>query len=382
MRMENGRQANNAMFTALDAIVDRDDLWMLSNDADVLLHFDFSTLKLLDYHLIPGKKLMKYAHVRLRKCGDIIYIVPYMESNLFFYDCVSGKIGSIYIPYEDDEAEVKNKFNIVTTWKSQLVLIGYGIKGCFYYDMTVGSFTKDIGYLKELKKLRSDFSEMPFSDCYCQEKNKLYLPVYCKNIILEIDLEKHENTIYELRHEKEIRLRTIDVYEQDGNEKFLLTTVDDEMLIWSRMSGVEKRKELGLLCGKEKIYMRAFHVNEKNYYIAACERKVFVESESEIKELKFEYERRGGVGEGGTQFEAVFRSGMDIYFQARSNGQLFKIDTTTDRIFRMDFEVMPEVRDEIAKQVYSSRTMIDVMNENGWFGLDDFLKSYVCRKGG
>lgn len=384
--MEDARQENNAMFTAKSVLVDGNDLWMLTEDTDVLLHFDFKSLKLLDYHILPGEKRIPVAHLGLRKCGDIIYIAPYMESSFIFLNCVSGEMGDISIPYEVGEAGKKRKFCIAAVWKSQLVLVGHGVRGIFYYDTIAGSFTRDIGYLNELKKVGNGCPDLPFSDCYCQKRNKLYIPVYCKNIVLEIDMDKRTNEIYVLQHEKEIRLRTIDVYEQDGDEKFLLTTADDEMLIWSPMDGVEKMRSLGLLCGGEKIYMRAFHVKKKNYYIAAYERKVFVESEDGIRELEFEYEKRGGSAEtvgdiqGYIQFEAVFKNGTDIYFQARSNGQLFRIDTATDTVHRMDFDVSPEKREEITDRVCSSRWDVDMIMENAGFGLDGFLKKYVCRE--
>lgn len=380
--MSNRMQENNAIFASMDAIIENNDLWMLSENADVLLHFDFTRLKLLDYHILPCKKLILNAHMRLRKSGNIIYIAPYMENSLVYFDYVSGEMGDINIPYEDSEIGVKNKFNIIVVWKSHLILVGHAVRGVFYYDVISGSFKKYVGYLDELKKEGCDASSPLFSDCYYQKENKLYIPIFCKNMILEIDLDTCINTIYKLQYEKEIKLRTIDGYDQDGTEKFLLTTVNDEMLIWSPVNGVEKMKALGLLRGEEKIYVRAFRMEEKNYYIAAYERKVFVEVDDRIQELEFEYESRGGYEEavGRTQFEAVFKKGADIYFQARSNGQLFRIDTATDVVHRVDFDVTSEKRKEIADKVYSSRPIIDMLTEGAWFGLDSFLKSYVCRE--
>lgn len=376
-------QENNAIFAAKNAIIDRNDLWLLSNDTDVLLHFDFSSLKLLGYHIIPGNKLQQYAHLGLVKSGNIIYIAPYIEDTFMFFDCKSGEMGNISIPYEPGETGKKNKFCIIAAWKNRLALIGHAIKGIFYYDIVSGRFTRDTNYYEELKKAECDVDVILFSDCCFQRENKLYMPIFRKNMILEIDLEECTNKIYKLKHEKEIRLRTIDGYDEKGKEKFLLTTVNDEMLIWSPADGIEKRKELGLLHSAEGLYMRAFHIRGKNYYIAAEERKIFVETDCGIRELEFEYESRGGAREaaGGTQFEAIFKNGKDIFFQARSNGQLFRIDTYTDIICRMDFDVMSEKRKEIIDRVCSCRPITDTLIENMWFGLDNFLEVYVGREG-
>jgi len=375
-------QENNAVFAAKNVITDGKDLWMLSNDTDVLLHFDFASLRLLDYHIMPGKILTQHAHLGLVKGGNIIYIVPYMENTLVSFDCITGKMENINIPYETGEIRKKGKFNIIAIWKNQLVLIGHAIKGIFYYDIVSQSFTRDIEYLDELEKAGCDVNVVLFSDCYCQKDNKLYIPIFYKNMILEIDLEKNINKIHKLKHEEPIRLRTIDRYEENGKEKFLLTTVNDEMLIWSPAGGIEKWRKLGLLRSKEGMYMRAYHVRKKNYYIAAEERKVFVEEDDEIRELEFEYESRGGAKEaaGGTQFEAIFKNGKDIFFQARSNGQLFRIDTAADMICRIDFDVASEKREEIIDRVCNSRPVCDTLIENMWFGLDSFLKVYVDRE--
>lgn len=383
MGMENQTQEDNAVFVAKNVAVDGENLWMLSNDTDVLMHFDFTNLKLLDYHVIPGEKLMQYAHLALAKVGDIIYIVPYRESSLFFWDCAAGELGNIKIPYERDEVGKEEKFNIAVAWKSHLVLVGHTVRGIFYYDTVSGNFVRDMGYLEDLRKTGCDINGVLFSDCYYQKENRLYIPIYSSPVILEIDLETHINTIHKLQDGKEIRLRTIDGYLQGEKEKFLLTTIKDERLIWSAENGVEKRKELGLLHGEEKIYMRAFHIGGKNYYISAYERKVFVEAGDRIQELEFEYESRGGVEEAveKTQFEVIFKWGQSIYFQARSNGQLFKIDTLSDTICRIDFDVTPEKRKEIVDRVFDRRQIIDILTESSWFRLDDFLKRWVCGAG-
>lgn len=379
--MVNRKQKNNSAFAAQDAIIDGNNLWMLTNDTDILLHFNLTGMKLVDYHVVPEEKPVKYAHLRLRKSGDIIYIIPYMESRLFFYDCTSGKTGDISIPYEADEIGKKNKFNIAVVWKSWLVLVGHTIKGLFYYDRLTRSFIKDTAYLDELRKEGCDISAPLFSNCYYQRDNMLYIPVFRKNMILEIDLEKRTNKIHRLNCEKEIKLHTIDGYFRNGQEEFLLTTTNDEMLIWSHANGVEKMEELNLLHGEERIYARALHYGRKKYYIAAYERKVFVEADNGIQELEFEYESRGGFEEaiGFTQFETILKNGTDVYFQARSNGQLFKIDTVTDKIYRTDFEISEDKRKEMIHQVCGSKTITDILAESAGFGLTAFLE-VICGK--
>lgn len=376
--MEKRIQNDNSIFVGIGIVVDEKSLWILSEDTDTLMHFDLLTRELLDYHAISRKKLVPCAHLELQKNGNVIFVIPYRGRNLVSFDTGSGEMQYIEIPYKTDEVNKDGKFCIAIIWKFYLILVGYNIKGIFYYDTTSGSFTRDMEYLGKLEKLGCDLSKPLFSDNYYQYEEKVYMPVYSQNIILEIDLETHASRVYELQHKKKIKLCTIDGYIQNGKEKFLLTTTDDEMIIWSPDSGIEKIEELKILTVYEKIYKRAFHIREKNYYIPAYERKVFVETDGAIKELEFEYESRGGFdgNSGHTQYEAVLKKDKDIYFQARSNGQLFRIDTETDKVYRIDFDVLSDKQEEVMYRVCSGRE-ISVLNETACLRLDRFIKIII-----
>ena len=77
----------------------------------------------------------------------------------------------------------------------------------------------------------------------------------------------------------------------------------------------------------------------------------------------------------------MFKNGDDIYFQIRSNGQLFKIDTNTDVVHRLDFDVTEAQKKELIRQACKHRTDIDELIENAGFSLDNFLDMYICNRG-
>ncbi|MCX4320992.1 MAG: hypothetical protein OSJ44_14960, partial [Lachnospiraceae bacterium] len=201
-------QENNALFGAVYAITEGTDLWMLTYNTSVLLHFDIAEMKLLDYHMV-SKEIIQAAYSGMAKCGDIIYITPFKKSNLVSFDVMSGEIRYIDIPYEAEEVRRKNKFVIAAAWKSQLLLVGCGVKGFFYYDTISESFTKNTEYWEYLREEGCDVSNPLFSNTYFQKENKVYLPVRFKDIIFEVDLERREYTIHRLNNDK-IALWTID----------------------------------------------------------------------------------------------------------------------------------------------------------------------------
>lgn len=371
VKMPVDTQDNNSIFTSASAIVDGTDLWLLTNETDILCHFNLDSMKLMDYFFVPGKEMLDRSHFVIRKNKNKIYIIPYKAEHLYIFDVLSQKFKECQIPYGKNQ---NNKFMIAETYGTYLVMIGHEIHGIIYYDEETDTFVRYTDYLTELESAGCDISKPLFLDGYCRYENRLYIPVFSMNLVLQLNLEDATYNIYELLGEKEIKLRTIDRY-NDGGEKFLLTTVDDEMLIWSINYGIEKMKKLEVLKGDRKAYVRAFCINRKNYYISAWERKVFVENGSQLTRLDFDYENRGAFDElNYTQFEAIFRCGEDIFFQARSNGQIFKIDTRTDEVNCVNFNVTQEEKEKIIYQVCKYRNKVKLLMESSFCDLNLFLR--------
>lgn len=363
-------QDNNSIFTSACAIVDGMDLWMLTNETDILCHFNFGNMKLIDCFFVPGDEMLDRSHFVIRKNKNKIYVIPYKAEQLYIFDVLSKKFEECQIPYGKNK---KNKFMIAEACGTHLVMIGHEIHGIICYDEKTDTFVKYTEYLTELEKAGCDISKPLFLDGYCRYENRLYIPVYSTNLVLQLNLEDVTYNIYKLSDKKEIKLRTIDRYD-DGGEKFLLTTVDDEMLVWSINYGIEKIKKLEVLKGNRKAYVRAFYISGKNYYISAWERKVFVENGSQITRLDFDYESRGAFDElNHTQFEAIFKYGEDIFFQARSNGQIFKIDTRTDKVHCINFCVTQKEKEKIIYQICKYRNKVSLLMESSFCNLNLFL---------
>lgn len=367
-------QDNNGIFVCRSAIVDGTDLWMLTNETNILCHFDLNNMNLKEYFLVPGEELIENLHLTIRKHGDIIFIIPCKSEYLYFFDVESKKFWKHQIPYDKHK---NNKFVIAETYGSRLIMIGHEVHGIICYDDENDIFTQHTDYLSKLEKEGCDISKPVFLDCYYKQDDKLYIPVYSSNFIVQINLNDISSKVYKLTSDKKIQLHTIDRYNDNG-EKFLLTTTNDEALIWSIDNGIEKMEELKVLKGNDRSYTQALHVNGKNFFISTWERKAFVGDEYEIRELEFDYESEGAVTEfNHTQFEAIFRYDRDIIFQARSNGQLFKIDTETEEVKCINFNVSQERRREIVDQVIKNRRKIGLLMESSFWKLELFLKR-VC----
>lgn len=373
------KQKDNRMFLSKGAIIDDGILWMLTEMTDVLLAFDMETMKLKKWIVVPGIEWMQCGYMAMLKSSKGIYAIPFYGEGVYLFDNFGG-VRKIPIP-DENCFHATGKFLISGVWKNDLAIVGHGVNGIFFYNEVTQKVEKKSDYLTMIAEAGYDNSIPLFSDEYCQVGSSLYIPIYKTNAILKTDIESRTNELIQLEASKVIRIRTIDNFIRDGKNYFLLTTCDDESLIWSPKKGIEEFKKMDLLNGNEKIYHRAYHINEKRYYISALERKVFVDTGVDVFELRFDYELDGAVSElDHTQFEAVFKSNDNIFFQARSNGQLFRIDTTKDIITRVDFNISVEEKRKIILNLCAAKKMISTKEESNLVDLELFLG--ILGKGG
>lgn len=364
-------KSNNKIFVSRGNAIDNNSLWMVTNDTDILCHFDFETMELKEWHVVPTEILDQYAH-GLLKFKKNLYLIPNYGKEMFIYKTEKKEFEKVEVPF-GEEANKPAKFVISTGYANKIFMVGHNIEGIYCYDECNKSFIITKAYLKKIKKY-NDCGESPyFSDCYVKIGKMLYIPLYHRSLILIFDMESLETEVVDIG--ENIYLKTIDYI---GDDRFFLTTCNDERLLWSREEGVQERRTLDQLIGQLKIYDRAFYEHEKYYYIASCERKVFVEKGGIITELPFSYDKNSPFTEGTvyTQFEAIFRFRGSIFFQARSNGQLYKIDTLTDIISEVDFSVPVEEKKKIKLNSYKERKKLGVAREDDLFDLSNFIKSF------
>lgn len=362
----------NIFFVSKNVLVEEDSLWMLTNDTNVLCQFDLSSMKYLSSFVLPEKKITQYGHYSFTKVGKNVYVLPFINEDMFVIDIQTGEIKREKIPYKNSEKTQYGKFRIIGNDDNKILMIGHNIKGIFVYDDK--GFRVSYKYLDILKGAGIDITQEDsfFSDCYLQLGSKIYIPLYKNNYLFIVNIENESYQI--IKMDEEIRLRTIDII----NEKeaiFLFTTVDDERVIWSLKKGIIEKRKLNVLNLGEKIYIRAYYINNKYYYISAYERKIFVEKDYKMLEIPFEYPN-GEILEEGifTQFEAVFKNGKNIFFQARSDGSVFYIDTESDSIKRKDINISQEQKNSLIKETYYGKKNEDVWKENYCLNLSNFIE--------
>lgn len=372
--VQNKNQIDNSMFASSSLLVEGEDIWFLTSQTDVLIRFRISDMELMEYYIVPAEYLQKDIHVRLENANNGIYIVPYRGEGLFYFDKKTKTMKEISTSIFKQGFAEKRRFRITAFWKGHLFLVGHDISCIYDLEEETGHVSEIKTYLDVLHTAGAETRGAIFSDCFYQYGSMLYIPLVNQSYILCMNLEDRSFYAFQLSERKKIRLCTIDKYGEEG--KFLLTTLDDEKIIWSPKNGLEEWEKLGVL-RKEKMYLRAYHVNNKNYYIPAKERKIYVEKEGIIRILPFVYPLNTKYPEYDTfQYEVVDKFSNIIYFQIR-DGHLFYIDTVKDEIHNMNFSVSNDTMREIKKHVLGVRNIPKTVDERYCFHLGDYLEMVV-----
>lgn len=359
-----------------NVIVDGDSIWMLTANTDILCEFESDTLKLNSYNIIPCCQQLPYAHYSIAKNGNRVYVLPFQDNTMYVVETDSKRIVSKKIPFASEFENVYGKTIIAGCYENKLLFIGHNVKGIYIYDEMKDEFVVSMSYLEDLEKngISSKNDRPLFSDCFIQIQNQLFIPVYKSGFIFIIDIVSEEHRIVKVG--EGFLLKTIDLI-NGFEDRFILTTTDDRRLIWSATEGVIEDRKLNLLQGNEKYYLNAFYDNDKIIYIAACERKVFVEDNNSIKEIPFDYPENDQFPIGNVQFNVAFKFNGFVYVQQRYNGQFMSIDTNTSEIKYVDIKMDKDQLYEMNRKAYSQKKGVLLKESDNELDLENYINC-VC----
>lgn len=365
---------NNFIFADSNFFLDGEDLWLLTGYTDVLMHFCRSDMSLIEYFIIPTQFIQKNVHFRLENTKDGIYVIPHLGNNLFYFHKQTKELKEILLPSLEKQFVDKRKIRLAAFWNGNLFLAGYDVPSVYFLNHDSEEIVNDNTYLDALRITGAKAMGGIFGGCSCQSENKLYIPLTEQPFIFCADFAEKSFHVFRVMQKDEVRICTIDKYGCD--EKFLLTTSDDEKIIWSPENGVEEQQKIGLL-NKGESYLRAYHIENKNYYIPANERKIYVEQGKNIRDIPYASTLSVKYPEYTTeQYGWVYRSGKEIYFQTRS-GELLCLDTVKDEICTMEFHVSSDKVREMKDRILEMREIPSYVMEQSCFHLGDYLKSII-----
>ena len=134
------------------AIIDEDDLWLVSNYINALLNYDINKGNLKKIYLFPEKFINTYLTVSYVKVGNKLFFAPYNSQNLWCFHIETENFEKIDLKLRNDEKDIQQKFRTIFYYKGELILIGFKIPCILRIDIKTNRVQRHDEYLIGLKK--------------------------------------------------------------------------------------------------------------------------------------------------------------------------------------------------------------------------------------
>lgn len=349
------------------ALVDGNTLWMISFHMDVLLKIDLEAKRLSGAYRIPGNNIgTEQGHAGMKKKEGKLYLFPNKGKGIYSFDIGSCEFKEIeFVP---EEKESKFAFAIIAEYDKYIYFPELWGKGIYRLDSETEKIEKKEFSDDERHRMHITYGNRIVFDRFCQKGNFLYIPVYRGDVVLELDLRHFSYKYYKLSSVSDIHLRTIDRWK----DRFILSTIDDERLIWEPNCILE-RQELHILEGDLRSYYAMIPKSNYEFLLAEWERKAFIGKNGRYKKLPFDYQDNPSYPEHACmQFMALFEYDNQIYFQATSNGQIYRVDADNEEIYEVDIEIPETIRNSVISEILK-RDGRGIWNETPLIRLADFM---------
>ncbi len=359
----------DTVLLSLYCAIDDDFVWILSWEYDILIQIERTTFEYCDAFCVPIQEMKTFQHLAIASSGNRIYVIPFNDENLYYFNIDEKEFYRLDIPYEINEKSIKGKFCFAVCWNNRLALFGNNLKFVLYYDESTNQFFRDDSFLECLESAGVDVNHTVFTEFYSQVDNLVYVPVYNTSIIIIFDLESKEYTILDMGNN--FKLNTIFSYKDRDETRFMLTTTDDNVVMWSPTKGIEGIKNNHLKKENDK-YKFAGCVDGKSFFILERDTHIYATDDTGI--LKIE------VGKSKQTIDYVlygFATMIDgsLVFQERESGRLFSLDAVTCDIKELPTSISYEKISEILKHRFKMCQKVGIINEKKIFGLTSFIET-------
>lgn len=336
--------------TSNSVVIDGDDLWLVSNYANTLLNYDMDKGILKGIYYFPEKIADTYCSVACIKVDDTIFLAPYNSEKLWCFHISTKQFEMYDLWLDDKEEKTKKKFGIITYYNRRIFLIGHKIHCIYYFDLATKEVGKCDDYIKKLRERGIEKEESLLGYNYQIAENVLFIPMLSHNFIVAFNLLNYQCEIYEIVGGTSKGFETINYL----GGKFILTNDHDEKITWNYISGEITIEKLGMLESEVKSYKDVIQCGEVSVYFAAFEKKIIIEDGmGKLERISFVYPEADLYPEGVySKFEFIKKDQERIYFQVRSNGDVFYIDLKQMVVIPLNLEVPENIYKEIVCKLF------------------------------
>lgn len=364
---------HNEFLISKSAFAENGYIWMLTEQTEMLCCIDIQKREIKKCFIIPGKRTEEISDIIMKNTNESIFFSSCNDKRLFRF--VKGKRTFVNI-FETISIEKKFKkglHELIGAYDDCLVFFLKESESIVFLDVNTGNYHEDYVIFQRLKENGAEINGQIFSGGCFQEENKLYIPINEQNFLLMFNISEQSYNIYQLSKDINYKLSTIDRDILNGD--FLLTTKDNQAIIWNPDEGIKSVTKLKN-SNENNTYRDAFRISGRNYFIPLYRRKIYTEMLGKVEEMEFDYPNvedkfRENIYE---QYRAIFKYEKYVYFQARTNGQMYFIDTDNNMIQEYNVEITHEEKANYIAESYRKRGKPEIYIEDYDFALADYFR--------
>ena len=344
-------------------------IWILTDYANAVVEIDKETHFIKNIVYLP-EECKIYLSVSFIIADNWLYLAPYSSENFWRINVITKQIEKIDINLTQAEKMYKRKFTIIFRYRDSLILVGNELDYFLVYNLRDGKIKKINGYKEELEK-RKTAKDVFFTENYVVVDNNAYFPIRNSNSILTLDLEKETFNIFTLENING-GLYTIEY----DKENFILTDGNDEEIVWNPLYGILINKKNNFICVRNKRYRTVEFCNGKWFYFGGFEGKIGIRRSStslQIEMVDFDYPEKKLFDGSFYTFKFVKKNNNQIFFQIRSTGQCYVLDTLSETIHEYSIKIPEKIEDILNKKIVKNNYQ-NYMKENKLVGLECLME--------
>ena len=295
----------------------RHSLWIVTAYSSFLLRIDLQSGKVCESYQIPFEHLSDYMVISMARWRDYLVFAPYNCSQFFLFSLIDNRFSELPIALSDEERFVTGKVSNVIIEDKKVFFLGCFLHCIISYNFDTGDIT------------RTDFDHEKGRFCYDDfhfEKGVFSIPQYLRHQVIHFDTRTNVTTYFPILLDDRAGGITAAIYQQNNN---IFITENGTFAICDKAFNVIRCLDISSAFDFEgDFFYKAFVLGKKLIFFPLKSLHLFGTEPGKYRFYPlqdFRYEDIDCIGENYSKYEMICDCGHSIFFQTRSNGNVYEI---------------------------------------------------------
>lgn len=346
---------------------ERHSFWIVTAYSSFLLRIDLQKGKVCEAYRIPFEQISDYMIISMARWKDYLVFAPYNCSQFFLFSLTQNRFSELPIQLSDEERLVTGKFSNVVIEDNKAFFLG-----CFLHCLI--SYNFETG---DVKRTDFDFEKgrLCFDDFFF-DNGAFIIPRYQIHQMIHFDTTTDVTTHFPVSLDSDAGGITAAVYQHDKN---ILITENGTVAICNKAYDVIRCLDISSIFDFEGDFIyKIFSLGEKMIFFPLKSLHLFGFEPGEYSFYPlpdFTYEDVDCIGENYSKYEMIYDCDHSIFFQTRSNGNVYEIKED-GTVHAVPIEVPLNLAREMSKTIISKSK--NAICENYTIDLQDLLLQLSC----